>query len=97
MSNSLPMHSPESCRSEGTESTAPRSDLAVERPLGSLGALRTKLLRIGAISLAILREIFDESAYTRFLTRNRLAPSCDSYAAFCRENGQARANRPRCC
>lgn len=82
---------------ERSESTAQRSIRGVEGSLPPSRPLRTKLFRIGAIALAILREIFDESAYTRFLSRHRLPASCDSYAAFCRENGQARANRPRCC
>jgi len=46
---------------------------------------------------AILREVFDESAYTRFLLRSQLASSPEAYAAFLREHETARSRRPRCC
>jgi len=46
---------------------------------------------------AILREIFDESAYARFLDRQRLASSPAAYSEFLREGAAARARRPRCC
>jgi hypothetical protein len=53
----------------------------------------------GAVALlvAAIREIFDESAYTRFLARNRTVSSPLAYAAFRRENELAKARRPRCC
>ena len=44
-----------------------------------------------------LREIFDESAYARFLDRRKLTSSREAYAAFCREYERAKARRPRCC
>ena len=44
-----------------------------------------------------LREIFDESAYERFLTRTGAATSANSYAEFLRETEQSRARKPRCC
>jgi hypothetical protein len=47
--------------------------------------------------LAMLREIFDESAYTRFLERNQIRSSRQAYAAFLRENEATTARRPRCC
>jgi hypothetical protein len=50
-----------------------------------------------SILMAALREIFDESAYARFLQRNGLASSRAAYAAFLRESDTARARRPRCC
>jgi len=50
-----------------------------------------------SILLATLREIFDESAYLRFLSRNHLASSPAAYAAFLRESELAKARRPRCC
>jgi len=49
------------------------------------------------IILAVLREIFDESAYARFLTRNGMISSAASYAEFLRETELSRARRPRCC
>jgi len=46
---------------------------------------------------AMLREIFEESAYARFLERRGLASSRQAYAAFLRETEAARVRRPRCC
>jgi hypothetical protein len=45
----------------------------------------------------VLQEVFDESAYRRFLVRCNLASSAASYAAFCAEQEKSRARRPRCC
>ena len=53
--------------------------------------------RIVQIVVEMLREIFDESAYARFLQRNRMPSSRAAYAAFLRESEAARARRPRCC
>jgi hypothetical protein len=46
---------------------------------------------------AVLREIFDESAYERFLLRASSAPSRESYCAFMHEKEAAIAERPKCC
>jgi hypothetical protein len=46
---------------------------------------------------AALREIFDESAYDRFLQRTRATRSITSYHAFTRERDAAIARKPRCC
>ena len=45
----------------------------------------------------VLREIFDENAYRRYLARTRSCPSRESYAAFLHELEITRAQRPRCC
>jgi hypothetical protein len=50
-----------------------------------------------SVLASALREIFDESAYARFLDRTKLASSREAYAAFCRECEMAKARRPRCC
>jgi hypothetical protein len=47
--------------------------------------------------VAALREIFDEAAYSRFLTRKRAERSRESYAEFLREHEIATERRPRCC
>ena len=47
--------------------------------------------------LAVLREIFDESAYARFLASRGVTSSRAAYAEFLRETEHARARRPRCC
>ena len=49
------------------------------------------------IVLAALREIFDESAYRRFLERKQAVSSRKAYAEFIREHELLRARRPRCC
>jgi hypothetical protein len=46
---------------------------------------------------AALREIFDESAYDRFLLRTHAAPSVASYRDFMRERDAAMLKKPRCC
>jgi len=57
-----------------------------------------KVLRKSASLLwAALEEIFEESAYRRFLQRNQVASSRQAYAAFLREQEFSKARRPRCC
>jgi len=48
------------------------------------------------ILISILREIFDEAAYSRFLQRNRISSSPAAYAEFWRER-QIKPPKPRCC
>jgi hypothetical protein len=47
--------------------------------------------------LSTLREIFDESAYARFLARHSISSCPNAYAAFLCEHGAAKARRPKCC
>jgi hypothetical protein len=56
-----------------------------------------RLRNIWLTLLVALREIFDESAYARFLQRGRLLSSPESYAAFLREREDSQARRPKCC
>jgi hypothetical protein len=49
------------------------------------------------IFVAMLKEIFDESAYSRFLDRSKMTSSTAAYAAFCRERESVQQRRPRCC
>jgi hypothetical protein len=49
------------------------------------------------ILLAALREIFDESAYARFLRRSQMKSSPAAYAAFWREREASQQRRPKCC
>ena len=51
----------------------------------------------GAMLLTVVREIFDESAYQRFLSRTQMLPSREAYAAFQREQEMLKARRPKCC
>jgi len=47
--------------------------------------------------LAVLREIFDENAYDRYLLRTQSVVSVESYREFQREREAGMARRPRCC
>ena len=58
---------------------------------------RLSLRELCGLIAAVLREIFDESAYQRFLDRSHLQSSASAYAIFLRENEQAKSRRPRCC
>jgi hypothetical protein len=58
---------------------------------------RERMTRTVRLLLAVLREIFDETAYARFLQRTRQASSPAAYAAFRREHELAQVRRPRCC
>lgn len=49
------------------------------------------------VFIAALREIFDESAYARFLDQRQLVSSRATYAAFRQEHEAAKARRPKCC
>lgn len=59
-------------------------------------ALRA-VISAGRILRESLREIFDESAYTRFLQRTQQASSATAYSTFSREQELTQARRPRCC
>jgi hypothetical protein len=59
--------------------------------------LRARLQSCPRFFAGALREVFDESAYARFLQRTQVPSSPEAYAAFCREWEAARARRPRCC
>lgn len=49
------------------------------------------------VVLVTIREIFDESAYERFLVRSGKSRSVDSYREFVREGEAAMSRKPRCC
>jgi len=50
---------------------------------------------LGTLLLTILREIFDENAYTRFLIRESREPSAKAYSDFVEEKYSAPVRR--CC
>jgi hypothetical protein len=52
---------------------------------------------VAGVLRSAVREIFDESAYARFLERHHLTSSRHAYAAFLRESQCQRERRPRCC
>jgi hypothetical protein len=80
------------------KSNSPRRDRRI-RPSSRAerGGLLAVLSRAATVSQAILQEIFDESAYQRFLNRKELQSSSQAYAMFSQENEQAKSRRPRCC
>ena len=47
--------------------------------------------------VAALREIFDETAYSRFLERAGMVSSRAAYAAFRQEFEEGKVRRPKCC
>jgi hypothetical protein len=57
----------------------------------------TRLSGTLKLALAILREIFDEASYARFLQRANAPSSPDAYAAYWREREASQARKPRCC
>ena len=81
--------------------------LARERPAAKMVSSHSRaaltraalkvLARAFAIFVEMLHEIFDESAYLRFLARGELQSSSQAYAMFLQENEQAKSRRPRCC
>ena len=58
---------------------------------------KTRLAQLAALFVSCLREIFDESAYARFLRLRHIASSPESYAEFSREQAAVNSRRPRCC
>ena len=63
-----------------------------------LRAQSSKLIAQGFSTIAAaLREIFDESAYARFLRRTRQPSSRTAYRAFLAELSTQKQRRPRCC
>jgi hypothetical protein len=62
-----------------------------------IAALKGFVRGVASMVRSVLQEIFDESAYARFLLRRQLQTSPESYAEFLRENERMRQRRPRCC
>ena len=56
-----------------------------------------RLVKAFRIAGEILREIFEESAYARYLARHGASVGRSSYAAFLREQEVLKARRPKCC
>jgi hypothetical protein len=56
-----------------------------------------RIVKAARILVAMLREIFDESAYDRFLHRKQMVSSSTAYAAFRQEFEDAKMRRPKCC
>jgi hypothetical protein len=63
----------------------------------TLKGLLPRLARAIHTLLAAIREIFDESAYDRFLLRTNASRSIASYRAFTHERDASMQKKPRCC
>jgi hypothetical protein len=59
--------------------------------------MMSRIAKASRILLAALREIFDESAYARFLLRTQMRPSREAYAAFWRERESLPTKPTKCC
>jgi hypothetical protein len=57
----------------------------------------SRFVKATRILMATLREIFDEAAYERFLTRTQMRSSAKAYAAFRDEFEEAKTRKPKCC
>lgn len=62
-----------------------------------LAALMNCLKRSAALFRSALREIFDEAAYRRFLSRMQMSPSREAYAAFQTEREPLKLRSMKCC
>jgi len=67
------------------------------RRRGEKSGLRWRLQNSWKILRFALREIFDESAYDRFLLRTNASRSVASYRAFISERDAAMVKKQRCC
>jgi hypothetical protein len=56
-----------------------------------------QLIAAARIFLTVLREIFDEASYARFLQRAQITSSREAYAEFWRERAQSYGRRQTCC
>ncbi len=74
-----------------------REPLKARTNLKKIRAIPAEAIRVFVVLWAILREIFDESAYRRFLVRQKLTSSPAAYGEFLRETEVSKARRPRCC
>jgi len=79
----------------------PESSLTAAAERCSAGQPRTAVptwfVAATRLLLSSLREIFDESAYSRFLARHRMSSCRSAYAAFLCEQEEIKARRPKCC
>jgi len=79
--------------------SSPSSTAAAKRCSAGQPGTAVPTWFVGAIRLllATFREIFDESAYWRFLKRHEMSSCPSAYAAFLREQEGIKARRPKCC
>jgi hypothetical protein len=73
---------------------------SAHRAIGSSGHRSSRssiIVKAARILLAAVHEIFDESAYDRFLHRTGAPRSKESYRVFLSERESAMSRNPRCC
>jgi hypothetical protein len=76
---------------------AKRAFRVVEGPLPSIRSLWERIVAARELAAAVLREIFDESAYERFLTQRQLTSNAAAYSQFCRERERIKVGPTKCC
>jgi hypothetical protein len=54
-------------------------------------------MKLWRVLWAVLREIGDENAYSRYLTLRGLAPSRENWHAFSEQRMCAKYRKPKCC
>ena len=74
-----------------------RVEMLTRKAIRADGSLRGRIRNAGSLLMTVLREIFDEAAYARFLSRTQRASSTQAYAAFTRERESTQHRRQRCC
>ncbi len=89
--------SPRLCGADTPVRERPEARGDKARVSAMLAGIIRSFTRSIAVLRAVMREIFEEAAYQRFLERSQLQSSVNAYAAFLRENEQAKSRRPRCC
>lgn len=63
----------------------------------TLATMLNTVHKAGFLFVSILREIFDENSYARFLARSGRVSSAEAYAEFVHQEAHLRERRPRCC
>jgi len=74
-----------------------RVEMLTRKATAAEGSLGGRIRNAGSVLMKVLREIFDEAAYARFLSRTQSASSTEAYAAFTRERESTQPRRLRCC
>ena len=78
-------------------STPQSQNRALRSTHKAFATLRRRLQSACNVIRATLSEIFDESAYNRFLLRTETSRSVASYRDFMQERDAAMTKKPRCC
>jgi hypothetical protein len=89
-------HTIDHCHPERAGAHAGAPNTRVFRVVGWSHATASRRTAL-QILFAAIREIFDESAYERFLLRTNAGRSIASYRDFTHERDSAMLKKPRCC